>query len=78
MVKGHPLFSSGVIVRADGKTEMVGRVVVTSQVREDGRILSDGEVGAIVVDDGCYTTIRVDGEESGILLLVLMLMFCQV
>ena len=71
MLPRDPLLGDRVIVRVDGEAELVLRVVVARQVEEDGETLEDGEVMAVVVDNGGDAAIGVDGDEPRLLLGVL-------
>lgn len=71
MLPRDPLLGDRVIVRVDGEAELVLRVVVARQVEEDGETLEDGEVMAVVVDNGGDAAIGVDGGEPRLLLGVL-------
>ena len=71
MLPGHPLLCDAVVVRLVGEAQLVVRVVVLGQVAEDGEALEDGEVAAVMVDDGGNTAVWTDGCVPGLLLRIL-------
>lgn len=70
MLPRDPLLTSAQIIHIR-KAELVIGVVVPRQISQDGRSLEDGEIVAVVVDDGGNAAIGTDFGEPGLLLDVL-------
>lgn len=68
MLPADPLLGFAVLVAVDGEAELVIRVVVASEVKEDGDALENGETAAVMVDDGGDAAVRVQGRVPWLLL----------
>lgn len=70
VLPAHPLLADRVVVAVDGKAQLVLRVVVARQVRQDGDAFEDGKVAAVVVHNGRDAAVGAQGREPGLLLCV--------
>ena len=71
VLPADPSFGTGVVVALDIKRELLVRVILPSQVRQDCVALKDSEAIVVVVYNGRNASIGVDGSEPGLLLNIL-------